>query len=90
MAKIPDNVAMDVDSDTIRRRLSFFSKASFKNTSVTPNISLILYHERIEINNDFPDEEVENPVYSSQLSYKDNNGAGNSVRKVTGISSTRN
>jgi len=90
MVKIPANVAMNINSDSIRERLNSLSKTSSKSASVTLNVSSIPYYERIEINNDFPDEKVGNPVDSSQLSYKDNDGTGNSVRKTTDIGPTRN
>lgn len=41
----------------------------------------------MEINNDLSYEEFIDPIDSSQLSYKDNDGTGNLVKKITDIGS---
>ena len=89
MAFIPANVAMDVNNDFIRGRSNSPSKASSRSTSVLSAASSIPYHERMEIKNDLPDEDIVDPIDSSQLLYKDNNDMGNSVGKVTDIGPMR-
>ena len=44
----------------------------------------------METNNNLPNEEIRNPINSSQLLYKDKDKADNSVRKATDKDSTRN
>ena len=90
IARTLANVTIDINSDSIRERSNSSNKTSSRNTLVTSNASSVLYHERMEINNKFWDEKVENPANSFQLSYKDNDRAGNSVRKVTNLGSIRN
>ena len=82
MANLPSEMDMDVDCNIIRGRSTSSSKASSRNSSVTSNVSSIPYYERMEINNNLPDEDLRDPIDSSQLSYKDDVGEGNSVRKA--------
>jgi len=84
------NVAMDIDIDITRERSIFSGSKSFRSTSIVLKASSMPYYKRMEINNDLPDEKFVNPIDSSQLSYKDDNGAGNLVRKVTDIGLIRN
>ena len=84
------NVAMDIDSDITRKRSIFSGSKSSRSTSIVLKASSIPYYKRMEINNDLPNEKFVNPIDSSQLSYKDDNGAGNLVRKVTDIGLIRN
>ena len=90
MARIPADVAMDIDNDFIRGKTNSLSNTSSRSISVTSNAFSILYHEKMETNNDLPDKEIRNPIDSSQLLYKDKDKADNSVRKVTNKDSTRN
>ena len=65
MAKMPANVVINVNNDFIRGRTNSPSKASLRSASVTSNAFSILYHERMDTNNDLPDEKVRNPIDSS-------------------------
>ena len=66
MASLPSIVVMDVNKvnnfDNVRRRSPSSSKVSFRSTSIFSNISSILHHERMIINNNLPDEEFKEPV----------------------------
>ena len=90
MANLPSEMDMNVDYDIIRGRLTFSSKVSLRSSSVISNALSTLYHERMEINNNLPDENSRDSVDSFQLLYKDSNKEGNSVRKVADNSPTRN
>ena len=67
--------AMDVDFinnyDNAREKPSFSSKVLSRSSSIMLNASSISYHIRMTYNNDAPDEEVREPINSSQLLYKD-------------------
>ena len=65
MNRIFINVAMDIDSNIIRGRSVFPSSKSSRSTSIISKASSMLYHKRIEINNNLPDEEFVNPINSS-------------------------
>ena len=65
MAFIPANVMMDVDNNFIRGRSNSPSKVSSRNTLVLLTVSSISYHERMEIKNDPPDEDIVDPIDSS-------------------------
>jgi len=60
-----------------------------RSASVLSAVSSIPYHERIEIKNNLPNEDIVDPIDSSQLLYKDNDDMGNSVGKVTDIGPMR-
>ena len=91
MTRILANKVMDINNcNDIRKRTTSSSKVSLRSASVTFNALSILYHERIEINNNFPNKEFRNSINSSQLLYKDNNKEGNSVSEATDNSSIRN
>ena len=82
MANLPSYMDMDIDSDTIRGRSTSLSKTNSREASVLLNASTTPYHERMEINNNLPDEDVQGPIDSSQLSYNNNVEVGYSVRKA--------
>ena len=88
--RIPANVAIDINSDIIRERSNSSSSISSRSTSIVSKVLSISYYKMIEINNSLPDKEFVNLIDSSQLSYKDNDGAGNLVRKTTDTGSIRN
>ena len=83
MAKLLSGIEINVDSNSIRKRSTSFSKASLESALVTLNNLFTPYHERMEINNDFPNENLRDLVNSSQLLYKNSDKEGNSVRKAT-------
>jgi len=56
---------MDVDNNFIRKRMNSSSKVSSKSTLVTSNASSIPYYERMETNNNLPNEEVRNLIDNS-------------------------
>ena len=58
--------------NNVRRRTNFPSNILFKSTFLGSRASLILYHEKIEINNDLPNQEYVDLIDSSQLSYSGN------------------
>ena len=79
-------VATIIDNNFIRERSNSPSKASLRSISVLLAISSIPYYERMEIKNDLPNEDIVDPIHSSQLLYKNNDNIGNSIGKVTDIS----
>ena len=73
MARILVYEAIDIDNfDNIRRRLTSPSKTSFRSSSISSTTFSILYHKKIEINNNLLDKKFTEPVNSSQLSYISN------------------
>ena len=90
MDRTPANMAMDVNSNIIRRRLNSPSSISSRSTLIVSKVSFMSYYEKTKINNNLLDEEFANLIDSFQLSYKDNNRAGNLVRKITDTGSIRN
>ena len=81
---------MDIDNyNNIRGRKSSPNKASSRSAFISSSVSSQPYHKRIVLNNDLPDEEVVEPVDSSQLSYKDKSKERNTVSKATDHKSTR-
>ena len=90
MDRTSANVAIDIDSNIIRRRSNFSGSISSKSALISSKASSMLYHKKMEINNSLPNKEFVNFIDNSQLSYKDNDGAGNLVRKVTDTNSIRN
>ena len=91
MARILDYEAIDINNfNNIRERSTSPSKMSSKSPSISFTTSFIPYHEKMEINNDLPDEKFTEPVDSFQLSYKNNSREDILVSEVTDNSSTRN
>ena len=73
---LPASSAMDIDFnknvnnfDNVRGRSPSPSRVTSRSTSVISKTSSIPYHERMEIQNDFLEEEFREPIDSSQLSY---------------------
>ena len=89
MARILADIAMDINNDFIRERSNSSSKVNSRSALVTSIASSVTYHQRMETNNGLPDEEVREPIDSSQLLYKEKNDTGNSVRKTTDTGPTR-
>ena len=57
--------AIDIDNfNNIRERSASPSKMSSKSPSISSTTSSIPYHEKMEINNDLPDEKFTEPVDS--------------------------
>ena len=67
MTQIPSN--MDIDIDMIREKPTLTSRASSRSSSISSNTLSIPYHQHIELNNDLPGIEPQEPIDSSQLSY---------------------
>ena len=82
-------VAIIIDNHFIRERSNSPSKTSLRSTSVLSAVFSIPYYKRIEIKNDLSDEDIVDPINSSQLLYKKNNNTGNSVNKTTDINPMR-
>ena len=90
MALLPAPEVMDIDNyNDIRRRKSSPNKASSRSAFISSSISFQPYYKRIVLNNDLSDEEIVEPVNSSQLSYKDKSKKRNTVSKATDYESTR-
>ena len=80
---------MDID-DITRGRSTFLSKMNSKSISVVSNTSSILYHLKMEINNDLPDKITVKPIDSSQLLYQDGiEGRSNPISEAANPGPTR-
>jgi len=58
MAKFLSNIDMDINTDIIRERFISSSKVSSRELSTHSTVSLTLYHQRMEIQNNFLDEDI--------------------------------
>ena len=89
MAWLPADSVIDVDdidfSANFRGRSHSSSRATTRSTLLISSASSILYHEKMEINNDLPDDDFKKSVDSSQLSYKDKSQQENCVSKMTDL-----
>jgi len=83
MANLPSYMDMDVNCNCIRGRSASSSKINLREASILSNASSTPYHERMEMNNNLPDEDIWDSIDSSQLSYDRNIEIGGSVRNAT-------
>ena len=86
MACLPSTRNMDVDTDIIRRRYTSSSKVSSRESLIDSKASSMAYHKRIEIMNNLLNNDIWEPINSSQLLYalnKEEAGKGKMVSKVT-------
>ena len=84
MAQFPSNMNMYINTNIIRERFTSFSKVSLRKPSTYSTASFTPYYQRMKIQNNFLDEDVQEPIDSSQLSYASNNEqASKSVRLAT-------
>ena len=78
MTHLPVNLAIDIDFtknvdnfDDVRGRSPSPNSISLRSASVMSKTSTIPYHKRIEIQNNFSNEEFREPINCSQLLYDD-------------------
>ena len=83
MANLPFYMDIDIDCNCVRRKSASSSKIDLREALILSNALSTLYHERIEMNNNLPDEDIWDPIDSSQLFYNKNIKVGRSVRKTT-------
>ena len=77
------NFNKNVDNfDNVRRRSPSPSRVTSRSTSIISKTSSIPYHKRMEIQNDFLEEELREPIDSSQLSYDDQHQESHRVNIV--------
>jgi len=82
----PFKYRVDVISNSIvRERSNLSSKASSKSPLVFSSTSSVSYHKHMEVDNDKPEENIREPIDSSQLSYKN---ATNKDKSVSGVTDT--
>ena len=87
MAQFPSSTNMDVDSDTILRgRFNLSSKAKSRSSLISSSTSSIPYHECMKSEKNKPEDNIREPIDSSQLSCKDSMDKGESVNKVADTS----
>ena len=60
----------DMDIDNIRGRSSLPFKPGLRDLSIFLTVSLKAYHKYMECNNNLPDDNIQEPINSSQLFYK--------------------
>jgi len=78
MAHLSSTIDMDVDNIT-RGRSTSSSKMSSRSASVVSDALSILYHFRMEINNNLPDKITVKPIDRSQLLYQDDVEEGSNL-----------
>ena len=83
IANLPFYIYINIDCNYIRERSVSLSKINSKEALILSNTLFTLYYERMVINNNLLNENVWNPIDSSQLSYNGNIKIGRSVRKMT-------
>ena len=83
MANLPFYIYMNIDGNYIRERFISLSKINSRKALILSNTLSTLYYERIEMNNNLLNENVWNPINSSQLFYDGNIEIGRLVRKIT-------
>ena len=83
MANLPFYIYMNIDGNYIRERSISLSKMNSRKALILSNTLSTLYHERMEMNNNLLNENVWNPINSSQLFYDGNIEIGRLVRKMT-------
>jgi len=89
MAHLLFNADMDIE-DNIKRRSTFFSKATSRSISVSSVALSCAYHLKMEYNNNFPNKIEVDPIDSSHLLYSDDvERRENSVSKATDTGPTR-
>ena len=80
---------MNIDNiknfNDIRERSHSLSNISSRSVSIVSRASLILYHERMIINNDLSNQEHIEPIDSSQLSYSSNDQERNHGSTATDL-----
>jgi len=75
---------MDIDIDIIRGRSASSNRNSSRESSILSNVLSSPYHERMEMQNNLLDENVQNLIESLQLSYMLNvKKIGDLVSKAT-------
>jgi len=90
MTNSPSYMDIDVDYNIIRRRSTFSNKINLREPSVILNMSTTSYCERMEINNNLLDEDIQDPINSFQKSYNDSVKEDNLVKKATNNYSSGN
>ena len=65
MAQFPSNMNIDINTNIIRGRFASSSKVSLRESSTHSTTSFTPYHQRMEIQNKFLDEDVQEPINSS-------------------------
>jgi len=84
MSQFSSNIEIDAISNSIvKGRSNLSSKARSRSFSVFSSTSSISYYKYIEMDNNKPEEDIREPIDSSQLSYKDTTNKGESVSRVT-------
>lgn len=83
MANLPFYIYMNIDGNYIRERSISLSKINSRKALILSNTLSTLYYERMEMNNNLLNENVWNPINSSQLFYDGNIEIGRLVRKIT-------
>ena len=73
MVQFPSNMNIYVNTNIIRGRFTSSSKVSSRKPSTYSTASFTPYYQRMKIQDNFLDEDVQEPIDSSQLSYVSNN-----------------
>ena len=81
-------LSSDMNMDDIRERSLLSSKLGSRDISIFSTMSLKAYYESIEINNSLLDDNIQESIDSSQLSYKEYLNNKILVNKATNSSNT--
>ena len=88
IAQFFSSIEMDINSNIIlRRRSNLSSKANSRSSLIFSNTSFIPYHEYMELENNKSEDNIREPINSSQLFYKDNMDKDESISRVANTSS---
>ena len=81
MTKFPSNMDMNINVDIIRGRSTSSNKVSLRKLSTHSNTLSVPYHKRIKARINVIDEEIQEPIDSSNLFYTPlmNKGKGQST-----------
>ena len=76
---------IDVNCNNIKKRSALSSKANSRSSLISSSTSSMPYHEYMDMNNNILDDNIQEPIDSSQLSYKNNIKKDESVSKIADI-----
>ena len=87
MAQFPFSMDMDMNTNIIRERSAFSNKFSFRESSTHSITSSILYHKRMEIQNNLLNENIYEPIGGEKTKEKktkkgEDNGSKKGSRRV--------
>ena len=83
MVNLPSCMDMNINCNIIRKRSTSSSKTNLRESLILSNASSAPHYKRMEMNNNLPDEDVQDLIDSSQLFYNRNVEIDEFIRKMT-------